>query len=274
MKCLVLLFPLLLIACGQQEVNLAFDTQNTADQVFSLEAKLRVLVDDDTSTESPESMNSHLQVRIHSKLLTAYDDGTGRFMMKVDSVSYTSDNRSVEETRHIERYLGMESFQFKMAGDGQMSAVNMDDFVALPDLGDLDIRKTFLKIQPVLPSSPVKMGATWERQHLINDEEGKQLFVYKWFKLEDVFVRNGVLLAKLQMNIKYKQRTDDSLHTMESEDFVLGSGSILFDVNAGKIVEGTLEVEGKMRMIEKQEGAADTIPSLRVHQTILLKSGI
>jgi len=27
-------------------------------------------------------------------------------------------------------------------------------------------------------------------------------------------------------------------------------------------------------MIEKQEGAADTIPSLRVHQTILLKSGI
>jgi hypothetical protein len=51
----------------------------------------------------------------------------------------------------------------------------MEDFVPLPDVGDLDIRKTFLKIQPVLPSSPVKMGATWERQNLINEENGKQL---------------------------------------------------------------------------------------------------
>jgi hypothetical protein len=122
MKCPAFFISLFLVACNQQEVNLAFDTQNVTDQIYTLDATLRVLVDDDSTAESPESMNSHLQVRLHSNLLTAYDDGTGRFMMKVDTVAYTSDNRSVEESRHIERYLGMQAFQFKMAQDGQMSA--------------------------------------------------------------------------------------------------------------------------------------------------------
>ena len=191
-------------------------------------------------------------------------------MLRVDSANYSSDNRSVEETDHIQRYLKTQLVQYKMGSDGEMSSVRFDEMVALPDVGDIDIRRIFLKVQPVLPSSPLAVGDTWERQQMLTDDNNKQSVVYKWFKLEEVFDRDGVKIAKLRMNVRYKQNSEDDAQIMESPDFVLGSGTILFDIAAGKVVEGELDIEGKVRVIEKKDG--DTIPDLRVRQKITLRS--
>ena len=215
-------------------------------------------------------MSANVNVRVHSELLSAYDDGTGRFLLRVDSASYSSDNRSVEEADHIQRYLQTQAVQYKMGGDGEMSSVRLDEMVALPDVGDVDIRRVFLKVQPVLPAGKIAVGDSWERQQVIADENGKQSVVYKWFKLEEVFERSGVKLAKLKMNVRYKQNSEDDAQIMESPDFILGSGTILFDIDAGKVVEGELLIEGKVRIIEKKLG--DTIPDLRVRQKITLRS--
>lgn len=266
-------FSFVFVACDDHKVTLSFNTQNPAPEDYELRSSLRVLVDspaDSSNAQNPESMNADIRVRLHSELLSAYDDGSGRFLLRVDSANYTSDTRSVEESDHIERYLKTQAFQFKMAENGDMKSVSFDDFVALPDIGDVDIRKVFLKIQPVLPSSPIAVGESWERQQVISDDNGKQSIAYKWFKLEDIFMRDGVQLAKVQMNVRYKQRSEDDSQLLESSDFVLGSGSVIFDVKEGKIVEGELSIDGKVRLIEKQSG--DTIPDLRVHQKISLRS--
>ena len=271
---LSLLFSLLtvFVACEDKSISLGFNTQNPTPENYELKSSLHVLLDvpKNVPVEMQQSMSAKVEVLVHSELLAAYDDGTGRFMLRVDSANYSSDNRSVEETDHIQRYLKTQLVQYKMGSDGEMSSVRFDEMVALPDVGDIDIRRIFLKVQPVLPSSPLAVGDTWERQQMLTDDKNKQSVVYKWFKLEEVFDRDGVKIAKLRMNVRYKQNSEDDAQIMESPDFVLGSGTILFDIAAGKVVEGELDIEGKVRVIEKKDG--DTIPDLRVRQKITLRS--
>ena len=271
---LSLLFALLtvFVACEDKSISLGFNTQNPTPENYELKSSLHVLLDvpKNVPVEMQQSMSAKVEVLVHSELLAAYDDGTGRFMLRVDSANYSSDNRSVEETDHIQRYLKTQLVQYKMGSDGEMSSVRFDEMVALPDVGDIDIRRIFLKVQPVLPSSPLAVGDTWERQQMLTDDNNKQSVVYKWFKLEEVFDRDGVKIAKLRMNVRYKQNSEDDAQIMESPDFVLGSGTILFDIAAGKVVEGELDIEGKVRVIEKKDG--DTIPDLRVRQKITLRS--
>ncbi|MBS7390486.1 MULTISPECIES: hypothetical protein [Hallerella] len=271
---LSLLFSLLtvFVACEDKSISLGFNTQNPTPENYELKSSLHVLLDvpKNVPVEMQQSMSAKVEVLVHSELLAAYDDGTGRFMLRVDSANYSSDNRSVEETDHIQRYLKTQLVQYKMGSDGEMSSVRFDEMVALPDVGDIDIRRIFLKVQPVLPSSPLAVGDTWERQQMLTDDNNKQSVVYKWFKLEEVFDRDGVKIAKLRMNVRYKQNSEDDAQIMESPDFVLGSGTILFDIAAGKVVEGELDIEGKVRVIEKKDG--DTIPDLRVRQKITLRS--
>ena len=271
---LSLLFSLLtvFVACEDKSISLGFNTQNPTPENYELKSSLHVLLDvpKNVPVEMQQSMSAKVEVLVHSELLAAYDDGTGRFMLRVDSANYSSDNRSVEETDHIQRYLKTQLVQYKMGSDGEMSSVRFDEMVALPDVGDIDIRRIFLKVQPVLPSSPLAVGDTWERQQMLTDDNNKQSVVYKWFKLEEVFDRDGVKIAKLRMNVRYKQNSEDDAQIMESPDFVLGSGTILFDIAAGKVVEGELDIEGKVRVIEKKDG--DTIQDLRVRQKITLRS--
>lgn len=240
-------------------MDLAFNTQNVPDQTFVLESKIQIFAED-PDEKNPESMDSRLFLQLTSSLLSAYDDGSGRFLIKVDSAKYQSDKRSVEEFRHIERYVGSQDFQFKMASDGQMSALSMEEYAPVFESNDLDIRKLFLKVQPVLPSSPVKVGTSWERQHLIAGEKNSpDLFVYKWFQVEDLFVRGGITYARLKMNIKYRQESSGSaIYQMESAGFVLGSGSVVFNVSEGVLVEGVIKIDGRIRMREKIEAETDS----------------
>ncbi len=267
---LLLLYSFALIACDEKKISLGFNTQNPTSEDYELQSSLCILLNVADSAAESQSMSANVNVRVHSELLSAYDDGTGRFLLRVDSASYSSDNRSVEEADHIQRYLQTQAVQYKMGGDGEMSSVRLDEMVALPDVGDVDIRRVFLKVQPVLLAGKIAVGDSWERQQVIADENGKQSVVYKWFKLEEVFERSGVKLAKLKMNVRYKQNSEDDAQIMESPDFILGSGTILFDIDAGKVVEGELLIEGKVRIIEKKLG--DTIPDLRVRQKITLRS--
>ncbi len=267
----LLAFSLVFLACEDKSVLLGFNTQNPTPEDYELKSSFQILANasEQGAADSGQSMTAQLDLLVHSELLSAYDDGTGRFLLRVDSAAYASDGRSVEETDHVERYLKTQSVQYKMGGDGEMWAVHLDEMVALPDIGDVDVRKIFLKVQPVLPASSVSVGDSWERQQMLTDDRGKTCVVYKWFKLEELLERDGTSLARLKMNVRYRQNTEDELQITESPDFVLGTGTILFDVLAGKVVEGNLLVEGKLRIIEKKSG--DTIPDVHVRQKLSLR---
>ena len=270
MKRTLLLATFLLLACDDKTTNLVFNTQNIADQKFVMQADMNVFVDDSVPVDSLVSMKTSLRLIVTSSLLMAYDDSSARFEIKVDSVEYTSDKRSVEEYRYVEQYLSSQNFQFKMAKDGLMSEPVMDNYVSHPESNQLEIAKLFLKIQPVFPGKPVHVGESWERQHAITGENNEQTVIYKNFTLEDVFNRNGVLLAKIRMNMRYKQVTNDPQIKMNSEDFIVGSGFLIFNVTMGVVEESVLEVNGKVNVSDKF--SEEEIPKLRVIQKLKLRS--
>ncbi|MCQ2089044.1 MAG: hypothetical protein MJY93_02225 [Fibrobacter sp.] len=262
---------LLLCACEGNDFVLAFNTENVPAQTYSLESSLNAILPMDSVNGTPEAMNTRLFVRATNSLLTAYDNGTAKFEMKIDSVDYKSDKRSVEEFRSMERYMATEHFQFKMAKDGVVSDPVMEDSVMLGTEA-LDLVRLFLKIQPMLPGKAVSLGETWERSVEIPGTSGNTV-VYKSFTLQDQYVHDGAQMAKIGMNIKYKEAGDESSDLrMESNGFIVGSGVILFDMTHGVISSANMEITGDLKV---NDVVANTVvPDMHVIQKIKLKGEI
>lgn len=257
-----------LCSCDSGDISLAFNTQNAPVQRFTLEAVLNVFAPQDSMTVTPESMEA--RVTAHSTLsqTVAFDNGTARFEMKIDTVVYKSDKRSVEDFRYIENYLSTQHFQFKMAGDGSITDPSVEDVALQPGSDELNLMKIFMKIQPVLPGTPVKKGDVWERPVEI-PSNGGMMTVYKSFKLDDVFVHDGMQMAKIGMNIKYKEIPDTTSNVrMESDDFVVGSGYIMFNITQGVITTAALDLSGHLNINDVVVG--QVIPNMHVMQKIKL----
>ncbi len=262
---------LLLCACEGNDFVLAFNTQNVPAQTYYLESSLSAILPVDSVSGTPEAMNTHLSVRSTNSLLTAYDNGTAKFEMKIDSVDYKSDKRTVEEFRNMERYMSTEHFQFKMAKDGVVSDPVIEDSVMLGTEA-LDLIRLFLKVQPLLPGKAVSVGETWDRSVEIPGNGGNTV-VYKSFTLQDQYVHDGAQMAKIGMNLKYKESGDTTSDLrMESKGFIVGSGTILFDMTHGVISSVTMELSGDLSV---NDIIAETvIPDMHVIQKIKLRSEI
>lgn len=262
----------LLCSCDNSAVSLAFNTQNAPQQKYYLESTLNVFAPQDSMTVTPESMETHLWSMATLSQMVAFDNGTARFEMKIDSVDYKSDKRSVEEYTNIAKYLKTQHYQFKMAGDGSISDPEVEDMALQPGTEELNLMKLFMKVQPILPGSPVKVGETWERPVEIPDN-GKMTTVYKSFTLEEVYLHDGAQMAKVKMNVKYKEVPDpDAKVQMESDGFVVGSGTLLFDITHGVIATASMELSGHLNINDLV--AQSLFPNMHVIQKIKLRSEI
>ncbi len=258
-----------LCSCDTEQYVLAFNTENAPSLTYHLESTLNSVVSDSTATE-PESMNTQLEVRATNNLLTAYDDGSAKFELKVDSVNYKSDKRTVEEFRDMERLIATENFQYKMAKDGAVYSTLFEDSLALGEA--LDLARLLLKIQPVLPGKPVSVGETWDRSMEVPGRNGNTV-VYKSFALQDHYVHDGIQMAKIGMNLKYKEAPDTTSGVrMESKDFILGEGYILFNMTQGVMMEARMELFGDLKMSDIVSNTS--IPDMHVIQKIKLRSEI
>lgn len=260
---------LFLCSCDNDQYVLAFNTENAPVQTYHLESNLNSILPMDSTSTSPEAMTTHLQVRASNSMLTAYDDGTAKFELKVDSVDYQSDKRTVEEFREMEKAVATENFQYKMAKDGMISSAILEDSLTLGTEA-LNLIRLFLKIQPILPGKAVSVGETWERPTEIPGRNGNTT-VYKSFTFKEQYVHDGVQMARVGMNLKYRETADSTSDVlMESNGFILGSGDILFDVTHGVLVNASIELSGDLKMNDIVSGSI--IPDMHVIQKIKLRS--
>lgn len=271
MRFLALACLLLLAACNSEKVELAFGTSQE-DETYLVSAVMDATVElDSGSTAKPESMHTSLFLSSKFSMLAAYDDGSSRYQVEIDSVSYTSDKRSMEELAYMERSIKTQGFQYKIASDGEiMSMPAAENFVPVLGAYDLDVAKLFVKLQPVLPGKPVAVGESWERQHAASESD-KQTIIYKTFTLEDVFYRGASKIAKIELGVRYKQNDEDSVMKLESKDFLVGRGTLLFDVSLGRIEEISVEITGNLTIHEK--AGSKTYPDFNVRQKLKMKRG-
>jgi hypothetical protein len=261
---------LTLCSCERNEVHLAFNTQTVGPQSFVLESTLNASLPGD-SVNVPESMRTHVTVRSTMSLLMSYDDGSGRFEMKIDSVDYTSDKRSVDEFRNIEKYLSIQNFQFKLDHDGIITDPTIENALDMPSEDELNLIPLFLKAQPLLPEKPVKLGESWERQMPIFGKGNSTTTVYKTFTLQDVYLQDGVRMAKIHMGMKYLELPDTTSNLqLKSSDYVVGDGMVLFDVTHGTISSAEMNIVAVLDICDLVAG--DTLPSMNVNQKITLRN--
>jgi hypothetical protein len=259
-----------LCSCERNEINLAFNTQTATPQSYTLESTLNASLPGDSNTV-PESMHTHVSVRSTMSLLMSYDDGSGRFEMKIDSVSYNSDKRSVDEFRNIEKYLSIQNFQFKLDRDGIISNPTVENAMDVLSEDELNLIPLFLKAQPILPEKPVKLGESWERQMPIRGKGSSSTTVYKTFTLQDVYLQDGVRMAKIHMGMKYLELPDTTSNLqLKSNDYVIGDGIVLFDVTHGTISSAEMDILAKIDVFDLVAG--DTLPSMNVNQKITLRN--
>ena len=259
-----------LCSCERNEINLAFNTQTATPQSYTLESTLNASLPGD-SVNVPESMRTHVSVRSTMSLLMSYDDGSGRFEMKIDSVSYNSDKRSVDEFRNIEKYLSIQNFQFKLDRDGIISNPTVENAMDVLSEDELNLIPLFLKAQPILPEKPVKLGESWERQMPIRGKGSSSTTVYKTFTLQDVYLQDGVRMAKIHMGMKYLELPDTTSNLqLKSSDYVIGDGIVLFDVTHGTISSAEMDILAKIDVFDLVAG--DTLPSMNVNQKITLRN--
>jgi hypothetical protein len=259
-----------LCSCERNEIRLSFNTQTVSPQTFVLESTLNASIPGDSVNE-PESMRTHVNVRSTMSLLMSYDDGSGRFEMKIDSVDYTSDKRSVDEFRNIEKYLSIQNFQFKLDHDGIITDPTIENALDMPSEDDLNLIPLFLKAQPLLPEKPVKLGESWERQMPIFGKGNSSTTVYKTFTLQDVFLQDGVRMAKIHMGVKYLELPDTTSNLqLKSSDYVVGDGMVLFDVTHGIISSAEMNLVAVIDVCDLVAG--DTLSSMNVNQKITLRN--
>ena len=259
-----------LCSCDGNDVSLAFNTQNAPVQKYFLESSIDAMLPSDSGVTVPEAMETHLKVQATLSELVAYDNGSGRFEMKIDSVEYKSDKRTVEDYLYIQKYLLTQHFQYKMAPDGSVSEPAVEDVALQPGTEELNLLKLFMKVQPILPGNPVKVGETWERPVEI-PESNKTTTVYKSFTLEEVYLHDGAQMAKINMTVKYKEQVDSTANVqMESKNFIVGEGTLLFDNTHGVVSSVNLRFTGHVNVTDLVAGSV--IPDMHVLQNIKLRS--
>lgn len=256
----------LVASCNNEKVVLRFSSASMNAQKYQLTSQLDLVVGKEQA--HPHGVGSHLRAVLQAEPQAHYNDASSRYRILVDSVQYESKSRTKEEILQIENSLRKQKLEFKMGSAGEMQDFQMDAFVPELDGSDIDLRRLLLKIQPVLPGSPVAVGDTWERQQLLPESNGQKVYVYKWFRVEEIFQRSGQQLVKMSMNIRYKPRENAQMKP-EGNDFILGSGYVVFNESEGQVDDAMLEINGLLNVLANKK--SDSMPSLRIRQLIHLK---
>ena len=83
-------------------------------------------------------------------------------------------------------------------------------------------------------------------------------------------MHDGAQMAKIGMNVKYREVADSSANVqMESKGFIVGTGSILFDMTHGVISTVNLDLQGHVNVTDLVAGSV--IPDMHILQKIKLR---
>ncbi|NLO23236.1 MAG: hypothetical protein GX116_02740 [Fibrobacter sp.] len=239
---LILLFSFFLVfACKNQSLPLVYNANNFANQSFSLETSLEVMLDDTLFMDSMKHQGLNTHFILNPLLVHLNDDESAHFLMNVDLADSTLKQKT-EEVTNNEQKASLLNFYLTL----QKNALHGDAVTESDEIPysfhKIKVSKMFFNIYPTFLKEKMEVGDSWENQQAVIDENHMQSTVYKNYHLEDSFKRKGVLFAKIRMNIKYKKELVHLKNTNKWSDFSVGTGTLLFNVNEGIIEEAELQM--------------------------------
>jgi hypothetical protein len=180
------------------------------------------------SAESSREFSSTLRTYLEGEN-APHDQGAVRF--RTGQTMIKSNYLSEPEVKHLEKQCE-NIVLFFSPKEGAIQTVD----TALPPLfnfGGWDLFRSFARVLPVLPESPVAIGSSWERERTIPIETSAgnaEGWLYQSFTLDSVFTRDSSRCAAISWQFTYRVEPDtggalDSLPLKGS-----GNGSATLDL--------------------------------------------
>ncbi len=241
MRILLLAALIFLSSCNSPTEKLAFNLQSPHTKNYFLKTKLQLISD-----ESASNFFSEAQLNFSKKLITHFDNNTSRFSIQIDSLDFRSNQYSIEECRHIEHYLESQKTEFKINEYGEIKDFEKNSAAQDMEVSGFNLANILLKIQPSLPKHATKVGDSWEKQLKIPTKSGKDNYLYKWFKVDKIYTNGDKKFAKIITTLKYK--IEESALIIAKDNFILGQGSIVFNIDDGDIEFGSFDISGTVSL--------------------------
>ncbi|MGL1901838.1 MAG: hypothetical protein OCC49_06865 [Fibrobacterales bacterium] len=259
-KTLLLLTILIFTACQKETKQLSFNLTSETPRHYFLQTKLQLI-----SGDSESSFFSEAQIYFTKSLLSAFDDKTSRFLIGIDSIDFRSNQYTVEECRHIEHYLLSQKSEFKINPYGEIKDFEKNNAADEMEVSGFNLANILLKIQPSLPRHETYIGDTWEKQLKIPTGENRSNYLYKWFKVNDIYSNGDQSFAKILTTLKYK--IEESALMIAEDNFILGQGSLVFNIDDGDLEFGNFDISGTVSL----KIANKLFPNYQIIQSVTLQ---
>lgn len=197
-------FLLLLSSCHRSEkvaLSIDFSRAPAWKYVFAIDISGHI-----KTRDSSRAFSSSLRTYISGEN-TPHDQGAVRF--KTGQAIIKSDYLSDQERTHLEKQCE-NIVLFFSPKEGALLTID----TAVPpvfNFGGWDLFRSFARVLPVLPESPISVGGTWERERTIPLETsaGNAIgWLYQSFQLDSVFTIDSSRCAALSWQFTYRVQPD------------------------------------------------------------------
>jgi len=240
---------MLMLSCqraGRVELSIDFSQAASWRYVFGIDIK-GIASQGDSAREFSNSLRTYL-----SGERSPHDDAAVRF--RTGQTVVHSNFLSEQERNHLAR----QCENLVLFFSPHEGAVEASDTAVTPLLtvGGWDLYRSFARVLPVLPESPVGVGASWERERTfpIETSMGNATgMLYQLFTLDSVFSADSNKFASLSWRFTYRIQPDsagalDSLPLSGS-----GNGNAVIDMTGKRMIKAhaLFEVPPKQKARQK-----------------------
>jgi hypothetical protein len=222
-----------LVSCHRFEsVNLSLDFSavHTWRYMFGIDVTGSI-----QSPDSSKKFSSSLRTYLSGEW-SPHDVGAVRF--RTGQAMITSNYFDDEERLHLERQFENQEFFFSPK-EGLVNAVD----TALPSLvniGGWDLFRSFSRVLPVLPESPQRLGASWDRERTFPVETSLGNgtgWLYQLFTLDSIVQADSSRYAFISWRFSYRIQPDSAKLLAAFPLEGSGSGTTQIDITRKRMIK-------------------------------------
>jgi hypothetical protein len=256
-----LLIIILFAGCNSDSSQISFNLSSGTPQSYRVKSSLQLL-----SNATSSNFFSEANLTFTKQLTQAFDDNTGNFLIKIDTINFESNQYSNEECRNIETHLLQHNTEFKINSRGEPLDVKNIAETHEMEISGFNLLNILVKMQPILPGVAVKNGDSWEIEHNLPATSGYTNHLNKWFKIVTIYSNGGKHFARIMTTLKYQINDPKSIISTK-ENFILGQGFVVFNMDDGEIEFGEFEISGKVDLTISEE----LFPDYQILQSVSIQ---
>ncbi len=239
---ILFIFFILWLGCTQK-AELRFRFKESQPQRFSLQGRLQAQI---TAQGQSNQYLTESRFIISQTPRLISPQGEALLEIRFDSVDYRSNEIDEREKLEVKKSFLASRTELRVNQYGEI--LNVEELKELSSFapGGIDLVKYLIKIHPVLPQNPIRIGSRWEREQRIPFDAGLlkgDFHIYKKYKVLDQKQLGAYFCHVIQYQIVMTMESEkDNLIQTHHNEQGTGQGVIYFDAALGLLIGGEMQL--------------------------------